>query len=157
MRPEHPDKRKMLPLKHQQAAFENVYLKAQEGMKLPVSSVGVTINQECVSTSVWLPNASFLCLCDPSQRSSSSEDQQDESFNRKATLLKSLSVVMCCSPVCEKQSLFALFQSYKENSIEEQLIKKVTTSGPCAWWKWNRNNVLKHRPNWWQEKLTLHH
>uniref|UniRef100_A0AAQ5YQZ4 non-specific serine/threonine protein kinase n=1 Tax=Amphiprion ocellaris TaxID=80972 RepID=A0AAQ5YQZ4_AMPOC len=89
-RPDHPEKRKMLPLKHQQAAFENIYLKAQEGMK-----------------------------------SSSSEDQQDETFNRKATLLKSLSVVLCCSPVCEKQSLFALFQSYKENNIEEQLIKKV--------------------------------
>ncbi|XP_045929347.1 serine-protein kinase ATM isoform X1 [Micropterus dolomieu] len=93
MRPEHPDKRKMLPLKHQQAAFEAVYLKAQEGMKLP--------------------------------KSSSSEDQQDEAFNCKAALLKSLSVVMCCSPVCEKQSLFALFQSYKENNIEEQLIKKM--------------------------------
>ncbi|XP_039987125.1 serine-protein kinase ATM [Xiphias gladius] len=96
MRPDHPDKRKMLPLKHQQAAFENVYLKAQEGMRLP--------------------------------RSSSSEDQQDEAFNRKATLLKSLSVVLCCSPVCEKQSLFALFQSYKENNIEEQLIKKMLYS-----------------------------
>uniref|UniRef100_A0A671YCG8 non-specific serine/threonine protein kinase n=1 Tax=Sparus aurata TaxID=8175 RepID=A0A671YCG8_SPAAU len=95
MRPEHPEKRKMLPLKHQQAAFETVYLKAQEGMRLPVSS---------------------------------SDDQQDESFNRKAALLKSLSVVMCCSPVCEKQSLFALFQSYKENNIEEQLIKKMLCS-----------------------------
>uniref|UniRef100_A0A671YIK5 non-specific serine/threonine protein kinase n=1 Tax=Sparus aurata TaxID=8175 RepID=A0A671YIK5_SPAAU len=89
-------KRKMLPLKHQQAAFETVYLKAQEGMRLP--------------------------------KSSSAEDQQDESFNRKAALLKSLSVVMCCSPVCEKQSLFALFQSYKENNIEEQLIKKMLCS-----------------------------
>ncbi|XP_031716383.1 serine-protein kinase ATM isoform X1 [Anarrhichthys ocellatus] len=96
MRPEHPDKRNMLPLKHQQAAFENVYLKAQEGMKLP--------------------------------RSSSSQDQKDELFNRKATLLKTLSVVLCCSPVCEKQSLFALFQSYKENNIEEQLIKKMICS-----------------------------
>uniref|UniRef100_A0AAQ5XCA8 non-specific serine/threonine protein kinase n=1 Tax=Amphiprion ocellaris TaxID=80972 RepID=A0AAQ5XCA8_AMPOC len=93
-------KRKMLPLKHQQAAFENIYLKAQEGMKLP--------------------------------RSSSSEDQQDETFNRKATLLKSLSVVLCCSPVCEKQSLFALFQSYKENNIEEQLIKKMLCSVSSA-------------------------
>uniref|UniRef100_A0A3B5B9P8 non-specific serine/threonine protein kinase n=1 Tax=Stegastes partitus TaxID=144197 RepID=A0A3B5B9P8_9TELE len=92
-KPEHPDKRKMLPLKCQQAAFENIYLKAQEGMK-----------------------------------SSSSEDQQDETFNRKAALLKSLSVVLCCSPVCEKQSLFALFQSYKENNIEEQLIKKMLCS-----------------------------
>uniref|UniRef100_A0A8C4HE84 non-specific serine/threonine protein kinase n=1 Tax=Dicentrarchus labrax TaxID=13489 RepID=A0A8C4HE84_DICLA len=99
----HSDKRKMLPLKHQQAAFETIYLKAQEGMRLP--------------------------------KSSSSEDQQDEALNRKAALLKSLSVVLCCSPVCEKQSLFALFQSYKENNIEEQLIKKVTISGPCALWK----------------------
>ncbi|KAM7413396.1 hypothetical protein PAMA_020672 [Pampus argenteus] len=96
MEPEHPDRRNMLPLKHQLAAFDNVYLKAQEGMKL--------------------------------QKSSSSDDQQDEMFNRKATLLKSLSVVLCCSPVCEKQSLFALFQSYKENNIEEQLIKKMLCS-----------------------------
>uniref|UniRef100_A0A8C7HIP7 non-specific serine/threonine protein kinase n=1 Tax=Oncorhynchus kisutch TaxID=8019 RepID=A0A8C7HIP7_ONCKI len=82
---------KMLPLKCQQTAFENVYLKAQEGMSSP-------------------------------------EDLSDETFNRKATLLKSLSVVLCCSPVCEKQSLFALFQSYKENNIEEPLIKKVLGS-----------------------------
>lgn len=34
-----------------------------------------------------------------------------------------------CSPVCEKQALFALFQSYKENNIEEQLIKKVLDGG----------------------------
>ncbi|XP_029372822.1 serine-protein kinase ATM isoform X2 [Echeneis naucrates] len=100
MRPDHPEKRKMLSLKHQRAAFENVYLKAQEGMKLP--------------------------------RSSSREDQRDEAFNRKATLLKSLSVVLCCSPVCEKQSLFALFQSYKENNIEEQLIKKMLCSVSTA-------------------------
>uniref|UniRef100_A0A8D2ZRU2 Serine-protein kinase ATM n=1 Tax=Scophthalmus maximus TaxID=52904 RepID=A0A8D2ZRU2_SCOMX len=93
VKPELPDKRQMLPLKHQQAAFENVYVKAQEGM-----------------------------------RSSSPEDQPDEAFNRKATLLKSLSVVLCCSPVCEKQCLFALFQSYKENNVEEQLIKKMLCS-----------------------------
>uniref|UniRef100_A0A8C7HIJ7 non-specific serine/threonine protein kinase n=1 Tax=Oncorhynchus kisutch TaxID=8019 RepID=A0A8C7HIJ7_ONCKI len=90
------EKRKMLPLKCQQTAFENVYLKAQEGMRL--------------------------------QKNSSPEDLSDETFNRKATLLKSLSVVLCCSPVCEKQSLFALFQSYKENNIEEPLIKKVLGS-----------------------------
>ena len=41
MKHEHPDRRKMLPLKHQQAAFENVYLKAQEGMKLPVRSLSL--------------------------------------------------------------------------------------------------------------------
>ncbi|KAM6946333.1 serine-protein kinase ATM [Aplochiton taeniatus] len=84
---------KMLPLKHQQTSFENVYLEAQQGMRL--------------------------------QKSSSSEDLKDETFNRMAALLKSLSVVLCCSPVCEKQALFALFQSYKENNIEEQLIQKV--------------------------------
>uniref|UniRef100_A0A8C7T2I5 non-specific serine/threonine protein kinase n=1 Tax=Oncorhynchus mykiss TaxID=8022 RepID=A0A8C7T2I5_ONCMY len=88
--------RKMLPLKCQQTAFENVYLKAQEGMRLQVNL--------------------------------SPEDLSDETFNRKATLLKSVSVVLCCSPVCEKQSLFALFQSYKENNIEEPLIKKVLGS-----------------------------
>lgn len=48
MRPEHPDKRKMLPLKHQQAAFETVYLKAQEGMRLPVSSSDVNYLIMCV-------------------------------------------------------------------------------------------------------------
>lgn len=35
--PNDPDRRKMLPLKRQQAAFESVYLKAQEGMGLQVS------------------------------------------------------------------------------------------------------------------------
>uniref|UniRef100_A0A8C7HKU0 non-specific serine/threonine protein kinase n=1 Tax=Oncorhynchus kisutch TaxID=8019 RepID=A0A8C7HKU0_ONCKI len=95
MTPDSLEKRKMLPLKCQQTAFENVYLKAQEGMRL---------------------------------QNSSPEDLSDETFNRKATLLKSLSVVLCCSPVCEKQSLFALFQSYKENNIEEPLIKKVLGS-----------------------------
>ncbi|XP_060761720.1 serine-protein kinase ATM [Neoarius graeffei] len=90
------EQKKMLPVKHQQTAFENIYLKAQEGMKI--------------------------------QRNGSPEDLADETFNRRATLLKSLSMVMCCSPVCEKQALFALIQSYKENSIEENLIKKVLTS-----------------------------
>uniref|UniRef100_A0A087XK65 Serine-protein kinase ATM n=1 Tax=Poecilia formosa TaxID=48698 RepID=A0A087XK65_POEFO len=96
LRPNRSDKRKMLPLKHQQAAFENIYLKAQEGMRLPVIT----------------------------QRGGSSEDQPDETLNRKVALLRSLCVVLCCSPVCEKQCLFALFQSYKENNVEEELIKK---------------------------------
>ncbi|KAM9452589.1 serine-protein kinase ATM isoform 3-T3 [Salvelinus alpinus] len=96
MTPDSLEKRKMLPLKCQQTAFENIYLKAQEGMRV--------------------------------QKNSSPEDLSDETFNRKATLLKSVSVVLCCSPVCEKQSLFALFQSYKENNIEEPLIKKVLGS-----------------------------
>ncbi|XP_069045887.1 serine-protein kinase ATM isoform X1 [Lepisosteus oculatus] len=86
-------KRRMLPLKIQQSAFENVYLKAQEGIKI--------------------------------QRDCASEEVQDGKLNHKATLLKTISVVMCCSPVCEKQALFALFQSHKENAVEAQLIKKV--------------------------------
>lgn len=39
---------------------------------------------------------------------------------------------MCCSPVCEKQALFALFQSYKENNVEEKLILKVPGGGSTA-------------------------
>uniref|UniRef100_A0A6Q2WZM3 non-specific serine/threonine protein kinase n=1 Tax=Esox lucius TaxID=8010 RepID=A0A6Q2WZM3_ESOLU len=92
MTPNGLESRKMLSLKKQQMAFENVYLKAQEGMRI---------------------------------QSSLLEDLSDETLNRRATLLKSVSVVLCCSPVCEKQSLFAVFQSYKENNIEEALIKKV--------------------------------
>ncbi|XP_076837050.1 serine-protein kinase ATM isoform X2 [Brachyhypopomus gauderio] len=87
------EQKKMLPLKHQQTAFENVYLKAQEGMTL--------------------------------QRGVAQEDLPDETFNRRAALLKSLSVVMCCSPVCEKQALFALIQSHKENAIQLPLVEKV--------------------------------
>ncbi|XP_076138976.1 serine-protein kinase ATM [Alosa pseudoharengus] len=90
------ESRRLLPLKKQQAAFENIYLKAQEGMKI----------EKCVAP----------------------EDLPDENYNRRATLLKSVAMVMCCSPVCEKQALFALLQSYKENSIEERLIKKVLNS-----------------------------
>uniref|UniRef100_A0A6Q2X7D8 non-specific serine/threonine protein kinase n=1 Tax=Esox lucius TaxID=8010 RepID=A0A6Q2X7D8_ESOLU len=96
MTPNGLESRKMLSLKKQQMAFENVYLKAQEGMRIQVSPICLTI-----------PHLS------------------DETLNRRATLLKSVSVVLCCSPVCEKQSLFAVFQSYKENNIEEALIKKV--------------------------------
>ncbi|KAL4647243.1 serine-protein kinase ATM isoform X2 [Arapaima gigas] len=90
--PDQPGKKKMLPLKLQQTAFENVYLSAQEGMRM---------------------------------KGDTAEERQDEVFNRRATLLKSISAMLSCSPVCEKQALFALFQSYKENSIEETTIKKA--------------------------------
>lgn len=40
IKPESPGKRRMLPLKNQQAAFESIYLKAQEGMRLPVRAYG---------------------------------------------------------------------------------------------------------------------
>uniref|UniRef100_A0AAV2J7Z9 non-specific serine/threonine protein kinase n=1 Tax=Knipowitschia caucasica TaxID=637954 RepID=A0AAV2J7Z9_KNICA len=88
-----PNDLKMLPLKTQQEAFENLYLRAQEAMGL--------------------------------QRRTCPEKKPDEMFNRKAVLLKTLSSVLCCSPVCEKQALFALLQSYKENDIEEQMIKQM--------------------------------
>ncbi|KAM8853870.1 serine-protein kinase ATM [Synchiropus picturatus] len=96
LRPAGAERKKMLPLIQQQAAFENIYLKAQEGMRRP--------------------------------RGGAAGEEQDEKLNRKATLLKSLSMVLRCSPVCEKQALFALLQSYKENDIEEHLIKKVLCS-----------------------------
>ncbi|KAG2457109.1 ATM kinase, partial [Polypterus senegalus] len=86
-------KMKLLPLTLQQKAFENVYLKAQEGIGF--------------------------------QKRSMADEFEDEQFNRKATLLKVIYVVLCCSPVCEKQALFALFQSFKENKIDLRLIKKV--------------------------------
>ncbi|KAK6296641.1 hypothetical protein J4Q44_G00327830 [Coregonus suidteri] len=110
--PDSLEKRKMLPLKCQQTAFENVYLKAQEGMSI--------------------------------QKSSSPEDPCDETFNRKATLLKNVSVVLCCSPVCEKQSLFTLFQSYKENNIEEPLIKKKLIITDC---RLNEQDAVYSRTN----------
>ena len=34
-------------------------------------------------------------------------------------------VVLYCSPVCEKQALFALCKSVKENGLEPHLVKKV--------------------------------
>ncbi|XP_072809911.1 serine-protein kinase ATM-like [Vicugna pacos] len=85
---------KALPLKLQQTAFENAYLKAQEGMR---------------EVSHRAENPEFL----------------DEICNRKAVLLMMIAVVLCCSPVCEKQALFALCKSVKENGLEPHLIKKV--------------------------------
>lgn len=49
----------------------------------------------------------------------------DEIYNRKAVLLMTMAVVLYCSPVCEKQALFALCKSVKDNGIEPHLIKKV--------------------------------
>uniref|UniRef100_A0A8C9TQE6 non-specific serine/threonine protein kinase n=1 Tax=Scleropages formosus TaxID=113540 RepID=A0A8C9TQE6_SCLFO len=100
-----PGSKKMLPLKMQQTAFENVYLRAQEGMR-----------------------RLLLCRVRVSQKGGTAEEKRDEVFNRRATLLKSISTVLICSPVCEKQALFALFQSHKENVIEERTIKKVLGS-----------------------------
>ncbi|KAJ8280888.1 hypothetical protein GJAV_G00060510 [Gymnothorax javanicus] len=89
-------RRRMLPLKLQQTAFENLYLEAQKGMEV--------------------------------QKSVEAEEREDEACNRGATLLKALAVVLCCSPVCEKQALFALFQAHRENAIQEPLLKKVLES-----------------------------
>lgn len=49
----------------------------------------------------------------------------DEICNRKAVLLMMIAVVLNCSPVCEKQALFVLCKSVKENGLEPHLIKKV--------------------------------
>ncbi|XP_065586131.1 serine-protein kinase ATM [Cyrtonyx montezumae] len=86
---------KPLPLELQQKAFENVYLRAQEGM-------GNLFSDDA-----------------------SPEDLLDKQCNRKAVLLMLITMVLCCSPVCEKQALFAICQSVKENGLEPHLVKKV--------------------------------
>ncbi|KAK2099429.1 hypothetical protein P7K49_020777 [Saguinus oedipus] len=85
---------KALPLKLQQTAFQNAYLKAQEGMR---------------------------------EMSHSAENPEplDEIYNRKSVLLMLIAVVLSCSPICEKQALFALCKSVKENGLEPHLVKKV--------------------------------
>ncbi|KAH0500698.1 Serine-protein kinase ATM [Microtus ochrogaster] len=52
-------------------------------------------------------------------------DLLDEIHNRKSVLLVVVAVVLHCSPVCEKQALFALCKSVKENGLEPHLVKKV--------------------------------
>ncbi|XP_040439477.1 serine-protein kinase ATM isoform X2 [Falco naumanni] len=84
-----------LPLKLQQKAFENVYLRVQEGMRNLVNG------------------------------DASPEDLLDRQYNGKAVLLTLITMVLCCSPVCEKQALFAICQSVKENGLEPHLVKKV--------------------------------
>ncbi|XP_063807673.1 serine-protein kinase ATM isoform X2 [Pseudophryne corroboree] len=89
------EKLQALPLKLQHKAFENVYMKVQEGM-------------------------SYL-----SCRDLDSEQLPDERLNRNSTLLMLVSVVLLSSPVCEKQALFAICQSVKENGLDPQHIRKV--------------------------------
>ncbi|XP_075707708.1 serine-protein kinase ATM [Rhinoderma darwinii] len=84
-----------LPLKLQQKAFENVYMKVQEGM-------------------IYLSRSGQ----DP-------EVLPDEKYNRNSTLLMLVSVILFSSPVCEKQALFAICQSVKENNLDPQHIRKV--------------------------------
>ncbi|XP_061484637.1 serine-protein kinase ATM isoform X2 [Rhineura floridana] len=86
---------KALPLKLQQRAFENLYIKVQEGTKKLAVGTG---NQE---------------------------NLPDEEYNRKLVLLMLITVVLRCSPVCEKQALFAIFQCVKENGLEPHLVRKV--------------------------------
>ncbi|NWW78521.1 ATM kinase, partial [Climacteris rufus] len=88
---------KPLPLKLQQKAFENSYLRVQEGMRNLVRG------------------------------EASPEDLLDKQCNGKAVLLMLITMVLCCSPVCEKQALFAICQSVKENGLEPHLVlKKVS-------------------------------
>uniref|UniRef100_A0A803V4M0 non-specific serine/threonine protein kinase n=1 Tax=Ficedula albicollis TaxID=59894 RepID=A0A803V4M0_FICAL len=87
-----------LPLKLQQKAFENAYLRVQEGMR------------NLVPTSIHFAYP---------------EDLLDKQSNGKAVLLMLITMVLCCSPVCEKQALFAICQSVKENGLEPHLVKKV--------------------------------
>lgn len=85
---------KALPLKFQQTAFKNAYMKAEAAIR-EVS-------------------------CD-----TQNPDLLDEIHNRKSVLLMVIAVILHCSPVCEKQALFALCKSVKENGLEPHLVKKV--------------------------------
>lgn len=60
-------------------------------------------------------------------QANASPDDLDKECNRKAVLLTLITMVLCCSPVCEKQALFAICQSVKENGLEAQLIKKASS------------------------------
>lgn len=85
---------KALPLKFQQTAFKNAYMKAEAGIR--------------------------EALCD-----TQNPDLLDEIYNRKSVLLMMIAVVLHCSPICEKQALFAICKSVKENGLELHLVKKV--------------------------------
>jgi hypothetical protein len=52
-------------------------------------------------------------------------DLLDEIYNRKSVLLMTIAVILYSSPICEKQALFALCKSVKENGLESHLAKKV--------------------------------
>ncbi|KAG8452945.1 hypothetical protein GDO86_004664 [Hymenochirus boettgeri] len=55
---------------------------------------------------------------------SNQDDLPDEQYNKRSTLLMLISIIIRYSPVCEKQALFAVFQSVKENGLDPQLIRK---------------------------------
>ncbi|XP_051881913.1 serine-protein kinase ATM isoform X4 [Pristis pectinata] len=102
-----------LPVKLQQKAFENVYMKVQLGMRC----------QNCGSP----------------------EELQDEKSNRRATLLIVISLVMCCSPICEKQALFAICQSLKENKLDPTLVKKILEStSKCLTYRSLESFMISH-------------
>ncbi|NXU56060.1 ATM kinase, partial [Turnix velox] len=91
-----------LPLKLQQKAFENVYLRVQEGVRNLVRD------------------------------DASLEDRLDREYNGKAILLMLITMVLCCSPVCEKQALFAVCQSVKKYGLDPPLVlKKVSDIFGC--------------------------
>ncbi|XP_070567234.1 serine-protein kinase ATM-like [Ptychodera flava] len=54
-----------------------------------------------------------------------SEEHADEWNNRAASLLKTLSSIICVSPVCQKRCVFALIQCIKENNIDITVMNKV--------------------------------
>lgn len=56
------------------------------------------------------------------------ENLPDEEYNRKSVLLMLITMILRCSPVCEKQALFAVFQCVKENGLEPHLVRKVWES-----------------------------
>ncbi|XP_067889819.1 serine-protein kinase ATM isoform X3 [Heterodontus francisci] len=103
-----------LPVKLQQKAFENVYMNVQTGMRFQEGRME-KIGRYWVFLNHFYKENSKNCA----------EELQDEMCNRRATLLTVISLVMCCSPICEKQALFAICQSLKENRLDPTLVKKV--------------------------------
>ncbi|GCB70201.1 hypothetical protein scyTo_0010722, partial [Scyliorhinus torazame] len=102
---------KAIPVKLQQKAFENVYMKVQAGMRFQ----------------------------------NSAEELQDEKCNRRATLLTVISLIMCCSPICEKQALFAICQSLKENKLDPTLVKKILeTVSKCLKYRSLESFMVSH-------------
>ncbi|XP_070188647.1 serine-protein kinase ATM-like [Littorina saxatilis] len=54
------------------------------------------------------------------------ERQQDERWNRMASLLLALANAAMSSPVCEKKALFALCQVIQEKNVDIALVSKIT-------------------------------
>ena len=67
-----------------------------------------------------------------SQGRRSADEQRDEAFNRRSSLLHTLSTVARVSSVCEKKAVFAICQMVRKHHFDTELVMKVILrhSGP---------------------------